>query len=235
MSNIIELKNVNFSYWKHEVLKDVNLTIKNWEILWFLWANGSWKSTSMKLMSWLLKLKEWSYKFQWEDFSLEKLNEIWAIINHPHLYWDLNAYDNVKVFANLSNVKFKKVEIDELLDLVGLYKDSRKKKIKTYSTWMKNTLAIAIALIWKPKLLILDEITSGLDVEAKDRIRSLLTDLKNKWYSIIFSSHELDQIQKVSDRIAIISNKNIKFEWTLEEMLKHWNDVEESYINLTKK
>lgn len=234
MTNIVEFKNINIKIWWKEILKDITFSIKKWELLGYLWANWSWKSTTLKVMSWLLKPSSWIYKFNWEEFSLNNLNDIWAIINHPRLYDNLNAYDNMRIFSNLEWKKKNKKDFDELLDLVWLYKDSREQKVWTYSTGMLNMLIIAISLLWDPKLLIYDEITSGLDIEAKERIRILLTDLKNKWYSIIFSSHELDQIQKVSDKIVIISDKRIKFEWTLKEMEKHWDDIEQSYLNLIK-
>jgi len=234
MKNLVELKNISLKISWKEILKDISFSIGKSQIVWFLGQNGSGKSSSMKIISWLLKQNGWSYKFNWKEFSLENLTDIWAIINHPTLYENLNAYDNLKVFSNIEWVKMSKDDFDKLLNTVWLYEDSRKEKVWKYSTWMKQMLAIAISLIWKPKLLVMDEITSWLDALAKKRARDLLIDLKNQWYSIIFSSHELDQIHKVSDRIVIIANKTIQFEWTLKEMEKHWDDIEQSYLNLIK-
>jgi ABC-2 type transport system ATP-binding protein len=234
MTNLVELNKINLNIWWKEILKDLSFSIQKWEIVWFLWQNWAWKSSTMKILSGLLKQKSWSYKFNWDEFSLENLTDIWAIINHPTLYENLNAYNNLKVFSNLEWVKMTKSDFDKLLDTVWLYEDSRKQKVWKYSTWMKQMLAIAVSLIWKPKLLVMDEITSWLDALAKKRARDLLIDLKNAWYSIIFSSHELDQIHKVSDRIVIIANKTIQFEWTLKEMEKYWDDIEQCYLNLIK-
>lgn len=231
MTNIIELKNISIKLWKKQVLNNLNLNIKKWEILWFLGQNWSGKSTLLKILSWTIKRDSWIYKFDWEDFTLENLNEIWALIDHPITFENNTAYENLKIFSLLSNQKNDIKRFDEILDLVWLDKDFRKQKASKYSLWMRQKLAIWLMLIWDPKFIIADEVVNGLDISWLNEIRKIFKNLQEKWITIIVSSHILQEIEKVCDRVAILSGWNIKFEWTLDDLRKYWTNIEESYLS----
>ena len=235
MTNIIELKNISIKLWKKQVLNNLNLNIKKWEILWFLWQNWEGKSTLLKILSGTIRRDSWIYKFNWTDFTLDNLDEIWALIDHPIIYENNTAYENLKIFSLLVNQKNDIKRFDEILDLVWLDKDFRNQKVSKYSLWMKQRISIALTLIWNPKFIIFDEVVNWLDITWLNEIRKIFKNLQEKWITIIVSSHILWEIEKVCDRVAILSSWYIKFEWTLEELWKYWINIEESYLNFIKK
>lgn len=234
MTNIVKLEWISIKLWKKQVLN--NLNIKKWEILWFLGQNWAWKSTLLKILSWTIRRDSWSYKFNWKDFTLNDLDEIWALIDHPIVYENNTAYENLKIFSLLSNKKHDNKKFNEVLNLVGLDKDFRNQKVSKYSLWMRQRLAIAISLIWEPKFLIADEVVNWLDITWLNEVREIFKSLQKKWITIILSSHILWEIEKICDRVAILSEWYIKFEWTLAELSTYWENIEQSYLNfITKK
>lgn len=230
--NILKITKLTKKLWKNKVLDWVDMNIEIWSIYWLLWPNGAWKTTILKVISWIIKKDNWDIIFNKNKFTLESLNDIGVLIDHPILYENNSWIDNLKIHALLSNKNYKK--FDEILDLVWLKKEARKNKVKTYSLWMKQRLAIAIALVWEPKLLILDEPLNWIDIEWVIEFRDILKNLQSKWITIIISSHILNEIQKTCSHIWIFNKWKMKFEWTMEELLKLWNDVEQSYLNFIK-
>ena len=152
--NAIVLKNLQKSYGQNTVLDKIQLEIPENSIFWLLWPNGAGKSTILKIISKIIKKDDWDVIFFWKSMEQDDLEDIWVLINEPVLYESNTWYQNIKIFALLSG---KKVNADELLDLVWLEKKARKRKVWTYSLGMKQRLAVAVALVWNPKLIILDE------------------------------------------------------------------------------
>ena len=136
------------------------------------------------------------------------------------LFDDLNSYQNLSFFASLYGVS--KVEIEqkskEVLEIVGL-KDRAKEPIKTFSGGMKRRLNIAIALIHSPELLILDEPTVGVDPQSRNAIFDVLELLKSRGMTLIYTSHYMEEVERMCDRIAIIDHGKVMIEGTLEQLL----------------
>ena len=214
MDNIIEIKNLNFAFDKSKmILKDVNLKVPKGSIYGFLGSNGAGKSTTMRLIMGLFNDDQNSVKVfgtSVSDLYPEGLNKIGSLIDYPAFYDHLSGYDNLKIVCILRNLKESR--IDEVLELVGL-SDARNIKMKKYSLGMKQRLAIGLALISNPELLVLDEPVNGLDPNGMKEVRELLIKLNQEHGVTIFiSSHLLLEIEKMVTHIGIISNGEIKFE-----------------------
>ena len=214
MENIIEIKNLNFAFDKSKmILKDVNLKVPKGSIYGFLGSNGAGKSTTMRLIMGLFNDDQNSVKVfgtSVSDLYPEGLNKIGSLIDYPAFYDHLSGYDNLKIVCILRNLKESR--IDEVLELVGL-SDARNIKMKKYSLGMKQRLAIGLALISNPELLVLDEPVNGLDPNGMKEVRELLIKLNQEHGVTIFiSSHLLLEIEKMVTHIGIISNGEIKFE-----------------------
>lgn len=221
MSNyIIEIQNLNFGFDKNKlILKNVNLKVPKGSIYGFLGSNGAGKSTTMRLIMGLFNDDENSVKvFDTSVSTLypEGLNKIGSLIDYPAFYDHLSGYDNLKIVCILRDLKESR--IDEILELVGL-SEARSIKMKKYSLGMKQRLAIGLALISDPELLVLDEPVNGLDPNGMKEVRELLIKLnKEHGVTVFVSSHLLLEIEKMVTHIGIISHGEIKFQGSKEEL-----------------
>ena len=214
MENIIEIKNLNFGFDHNKlILKNVNLQVPKGSIYGFLGANGAGKSTTMRLIMGLFNDEANSVKVFQENVSTiypRALQNIGSLIDYPAFYDHLSGYDNLKIVCIIKQLNASK--IDEVLDTVGLT-EAKNIKMKKYSLGMKQRLAIALALISDPELLVLDEPVNGLDPNGMMEVRELLIKLnKEKGVTIFISSHLLQEIDKMVTHLGIISNVEIKFE-----------------------
>lgn len=220
MENIIEIKNLNFGFDHNKlILKNVNLQVPKGSIYGFLGANGAGKSTTMHLIMGLFNDEANSVKVFQENVSTiypRALQNIGSLIDYPAFYDHLSGYDNLKIVCIIKQLNASK--IDEVLDTVGLT-EAKNIKMKKYSLGMKQRLAIALALISDPELLVLDEPVNGLDPNGMMEVRELLIKLnKEKGVTIFISSHLLQEIDKMVTHLGIISNGEIKFEGSKEQL-----------------
>ena len=220
MENIIEIKNLNFGFDQNKlILKNVNLQVPKGSIYGFLGANGAGKSTTMRLIMGLFNDEANSVKVFQENVSTiypRALQNIGSLIDYPAFYDHLSGYDNLKIVCIIKQLNASK--IDEVLDTVGLT-EAKNIKMKKYSLGMKQRLAIALALISDPELLVLDEPVNGLDPNGMMEVRELLIKLnKEKGVTIFISSHLLQEIDKMVTHLGIISNGEIKFEGSKEQL-----------------
>lgn len=206
---------------KKNIVKDINLEIKPGEIFGFLGPNGAGKSTTIKMIVGLSKITEgdifvcgYSVK---KDFR-DAMRNVGCIVENPELYKYMSGLDNLKLFAKLYP-NIDEARINEVIDLVEM-RYAIKNKVKTYSLGMKQRLGIAQALLNRPKLLILDEPTNGLDPAGIIAMRDLLTKLShNENLSVLVSSHILGEMQQLCDRVAIINHGRIITTKTVDELL----------------
>lgn len=208
--SVLKCVNLNKCYGKKHVLKDVNLEIEEGDILGFIGPNGAGKTTTIKLILGLQTID--SGKVYINGYDIEKdfvkaIKEVGTIVENPDMYNYLSGYDNLKLSARLYNIK--KERIDEVVKLVGL-ENRIHDKVSKYSLGMRQRLGIANAILHKPKLLILDEPTNGLDPEGIKKIRTLLVKLaKKEKMAILVSSHILSELESFCTKITIIQNGKI--------------------------
>lgn len=210
MKNILGIKNVSKKIGKKQILKDITLEVKQGEIFGFVGPNGAGKTTLIKTMLGLYKQDSGSITINGFNIKTEfekAMENIGAIIENPEMYDYLSGKDNLKIYKMISNSSDEALE--EIIKTVKL-ENRINNKVKTYSLGMRQRLGLAQALISKPKLLILDEPTNGLDPIGIKELRDLLKKIsKEKNISVFVSSHILSEIELMCDRIAIIDGGSL--------------------------
>ncbi|MGV3293958.1 ABC transporter ATP-binding protein [Streptococcus pluranimalium] len=209
MNNIIlDIRNVSKKIGHQTIVKDLNLQVKRGEVFGFLGPNGAGKTTTIKMIVGLNNMTEGDIFIN--DYSIKNefisaISEVGAIIENPDLYKNLTGLENLKQFSRMyGNIKSE--IIDEVIQILHLEKYINQ-NVKTYSLGMKQRLGIAQALLHKPKLIILDEPTNGLDPQGIHELRNIIKNLsKEKEITIFISSHNLTEIEHICDRYALIKN-----------------------------
>lgn len=203
------------------VLADFNLQVPTGSIYGFLGPNGAGKTTTLRILMGLLNHQSGAVRVFNQDITTHRahiLSRTGSLIESPSIYGHLSAMENLHVWRVLYNVPRERLL--EVLTLVGL-KNTGNKAARHFSLGMKQRLAIAVALLHRPTLLVLDEPTNGLDPEGILEMRDLLRHLnREQGMSIIVSSHLLSEVERVASHIGIIHQGTMKFEGSLEELKK---------------
>jgi len=209
--NVLEVKDVYKHLGKREIIKGISFSVKEGEIFGFLGPNGAGKTTTIRMMVGLIAANKGTISIMGHEISKERekaLSNIGAVVENPELYTYLTGRQNLMQIAAIRRISKK--DVDEVIELVNL-KDRIDDKVKKYSLGMKQRLGLAAALISKPKLLILDEPTNGLDptgiMDFRDIVRHSAKELKT---AVFISSHMLSEVQQLCDTVAFINNGVIK-------------------------
>lgn len=207
MVNGIFLENVTKKIGKNIIVENVSFNTKEGEILGLLGMNGAGKTTIIRAITGLISITSGEVYIDGYSISEDRekaISKIGAIIENPDFYNYMSGYNNLKYFSKLQSLKINNEEIDEIVKLVGL-SNSINKKVKTYSLGMKQRLGLAQSLLNKPKFLILDEPTNGLDPAGIIEFRNYIKNIaKAKKMSIIISSHQLSEIELICDSVVIL-------------------------------
>lgn len=223
--NAIEFKDLCKTYQargeKRHALKGLTLDIPQGQIYGFAGPNGAGKSTSIKILVGLVKASSGTVSvFGHPAGSLEARRNI-GFLPEVTLYHEfMGAEELLGIHARLAGLPRNehKPRIAEVLEVVGL-SERKKSRISEFSKGMKQRFGIAQAILARPKLLVLDELTSGLDPQAQANLLSLLGGLKAEGLTIFFSSHHLAEIEKVCDSVAILHKGTLRAHGTLDELL----------------
>jgi len=228
---MIKVSNLSKSYGDLKALNKINFTIKKGEIFGLLGPNGAGKSTTIKILSTLLRSD--TGQIEIDGFSLSdnlaRCKEIIGVVPQEiALYEDFSAYDNLLFWGQLNGVTGKKLrtKIDTLLDLIGLT-HRKNDLIKTYSGGMKRRINIAAALLHEPKILFMDEPTTGVDPQSRNKIFDIIEDLNKKGLTIIYTTHYMEEVERLCNTIAIIDMGKIVVQGTKAELQKRC-DLKES-------
>ncbi|ACD23603.1 ABC transporter ATP-binding protein [Clostridium botulinum] len=204
--NVLEIENLYKTLGKTEIIKGINLSIKQGEIFGFLGPNGAGKTTTIRMLVGLIQPSNGEIRICGYDLNKNKekaLKNVGAVVENPELYKYLSGRENLMQIARIRSVSKK--EVEELVKLVGLEKRIDD-KVSKYSLGMKQRLGLAVALMGNPKLLILDEPTNGLDPTGILEFRELIKKAsKEKEISVFISSHILSEIQNLCDKVAFIN------------------------------
>ncbi|MEG0843024.1 MAG: lantibiotic protection ABC transporter ATP-binding protein [Romboutsia sp.] len=228
MKYIIQTKNLNKSYKKQEVNKDISLLVPKNSIYGLLGPNGAGKSTLLKMLTGMINPTSGEIIYKEKVWTRNDLLEIGALIEQPPIYENLTARENLKVRTLLYNLPDSRIE--EVLEIVKLTNTGNKKAGK-FSIGMKQRLGIAIALLNNPKLLILDEPTNGLDPIGIGELRELIKSFPKKGITVIISSHILSEVVQIADYIGIIANGQLWYQEKIQEDI----DLEKLFLEVVKK
>ena len=217
---IIKTSNLSYQYAKGiKTLSDISLQVERGSIYGFLGPNGSGKTTTLSLLLGLLKNQQGEIEIFGQHLQSDRINilkKIGALVETPSVYGHLTARENLEVYRKDYGVSGDR--IDEVLHTVGLT-DTGKKLVKRFSLGMKQRLAIALALLPNPELLILDEPSNGLDPAGIIELRELVKTLNKKYgMTIVISSHLLAEVEKMVSHVGIIYKGELLFQGTLPEL-----------------
>jgi ABC-2 type transport system ATP-binding protein len=210
--------------WKRKVLvalDHLDLQVRPGEVFGLLGPNGSGKSTTIKLLLGLIRPNEGEARiFGLPTNSLDARRRVGFLPENPYFYGFLNGDETLRFYGKLCGLSGPRLEtrIEELIELVGL-QNGRERPLRSYSKGMLQRIGLAQALIHDPDLLFLDEPTAGVDPQGSAQIRDLILRLKKMGKTVIFSSHLLEQVQEVADRVAIFALGKKVLEGHLDDLL----------------
>lgn len=228
ISNVLQIKNLQKGFKDTQVVNLSSLSVQQGEIYGFLGPNGAGKTTTMKMILSLISRTAGEIEVFGQSIGTDKqyLNQIGSMIEEPSYYPNLTGYENLLVFQKI--LGFDKKNIQETLKIVGLDQPKNKKKlVKDYSLGMKQRLALAFALVKKPRLLILDEPTNGLDPAGIHEIRELIIKLaKEQGITVFISTHILSEVEHIADRVGIINHGQLVYEGEIRKIQSNkWIEV----------
>lgn len=227
MEAILRTNNLCKDFKNQRAVNNVSITVRENSIYGLLGPNGAGKSTLLKMICGILKPTSGKIEFSNHKWSRNDLSYIGTLIETPPLYENLTAYENLKVRAEL--LKLSDERIREVLEIVGL-KNTGKKRAGQFSLGMKQRLGIALAILNKPRLLILDEPTNGLDPVGIEELRELICSFPEQGITVILSSHILSEVEQIADDIGIISNGKLGYEGKLHS----GENLEQLFMRIVK-
>ncbi|EMA6343354.1 ABC transporter ATP-binding protein [Bacillus cytotoxicus] len=226
MTTILSVRNVKKVIGKKTLVENISFDVKQGEVFGFLGPNGAGKTTTIRMLVGLIQATEGEISiggYHIKDNFREAMRQIGSIVENPELYTYLTGFENLKQFARmLGGIPDERIfEIAKMVHLDKRIHD----KVKTYSLGMKQRLGIAQALLGRPKLLILDEPTNGLDPAGIRELREFIHKLvRDEKMSVFISSHLLSEVQMICDRVAIIHKGKIIKVAPIEELIKAASD-----------
>ncbi|HMD78784.1 MAG TPA: ABC transporter ATP-binding protein [Nitrososphaerales archaeon] len=210
---MIETENLTKRFGELTAVDSVTFRVEEGEVFGFLGPNGAGKTTTVRMLCCLISKTGGEAKIAGYDVGNEsdalKIRKLIGLVpDNVGLYEDLSAYDNLDFYGKLYECTEaqRKENIQRFLTMLGLW-EKRDVMAGTFSKGMKQKLAIARALIHEPKLLFMDEPTANLDPESAKTVRDFILDLKKEKRTIFLNTHNLDEAQRICDRIAILNTK----------------------------
>jgi ABC-2 type transport system ATP-binding protein len=223
--NIIETEGLTKRYGHQTAVNNLTLQIQEGEVFGFLGPNGAGKTTTLLMLLGLTEPTSGKVHVCGFDPTREPLRvkeKVGYLPENVGFYDDMDAQQNLQFVARLNRIpdKISAKKIDELLELVGLLEEA-KKKVGIYSKGMRQRLGIAEVLVKEPKLVFLDEPTIGLDPDGTNRMLDLIHSLsREKNITVFLSSHLLEQVQKICDRVGIMIKGSLVAAGPIEELAK---------------
>ena len=228
MSDImLEIQKLNKSYRKRKIINNLNMTVYKGDIYGFLGANGEGKTTTIRMITSLIKADSGDIIINGKSVincKNEAIKNIGAMVEAPKFYENMSGYENLELMAKITP-GVSDLDIQNVLGLVGL-KDRGRDKFKEYSMGMKQRLGIANALLGDPELIILDEPSNGLDPYGMKEINNLIVSLVKRFdKTFIISSHLLHEMEGICNRIGILHSGKLCIEGEVRALIND-NKVE---------
>lgn len=237
---MIEVKNLVKKFGDFTAVNDISFSVPEGEIFAFLGPNGAGKTTTIRMLTTLLHPTSGQIKingFEARKDSDAVRRSFGIVFQDPSLDDELTAWENLELHGVLYGVekKLRHARMEELLKLVELW-DRKDELVKNFSGGMKRRLEIARGLIHHPKIFFLDEPTIGLDPQTRNHMWNYVKNLNQKEHiTIFFTTHYMEEVEKIAQKIAIIDHGQIVAQGTLEELRTKHNklSLEEIFLDLT--
>lgn len=236
MMNVLELRGLTKKFGDFFAVDNMSLQVREGEIFGFLGSNGAGKSTTINMVSSLLRPSGGEIRILDRDIAkhsrFAKIN-LGIVPQDLAIYEDMTAFENVSFFAGLYGLRGSELKerVEEALEFVGL-SDKAKSFPKNFSGGMKRRLNIACAIAHKPKLIIMDEPTVGIDPQSRNYILTSVRKLNDSGCTIIYTSHYMEEVEEICSRIAIVDHGKIIAEGTKEQLKATITDVKDIQIGL---
>jgi len=219
---MIQVQNLSKSFKNIQAVNDISFTIKKGEIFGLLGPNGAGKSTTLNMMSTILNSDSGTIHIDGKNVSENSSackRLIGVVPQEISLYENLSAYKNMQFWGDLYEIPSNKLKerIHTTLELIGLI-DRKKDLIKTYSGGMKRRINIAVALLHNPEVLFMDEPTVGIDPQSRNHIFEVIETLNKQGMTIIYTTHYMEEVERLCDRIGIIDSGEIIAQGTLSQL-----------------
>lgn len=230
MKNIVEVKNLTKKYKQLKAVDDLSFSVKEGEILGLLGPNGSGKSTTINCLLSLLNFSDGTIKIFGKEMTPNAYNikkEIGVVFQDVAVFQELTVYENIDYFCGLyiSDKKKRKEHVEEAINFVEL-NEFKKYYPKQLSGGLLRRLNIACGIAHKPKLIILDEPTVAVDPQSRNKILDGIVKLRESGATIIYTTHYMEEVEIICDRIIILDKGKIIAEGTSDE-LKSLAKIEE--------
>lgn len=230
---MLEVVNLSKSYGKTEAVKNVSFKVEKGEIAVLAGPNGAGKSTIIKSIAGLLKYKGEISICGYNNKSIQGKNELGYIPEMPSLFPLLTVNEHLTLMAHAFGIKNYEKRAEELLNLFDLW-DKKDKYGSDLSKGMQQKVSICCALITEPRVLLVDEPMVGLDPKAIRNMKQVLTDLRDNGTSIVVSTHLLDSVQEIWDRIIIMKNGESVFSKSRSEFDDKSESLEDIFFEVTE-
>lgn len=242
-NNILRVENISKRIKRKNIINNISFEVKEGDICGFIGPNGAGKTTLIRLITGLIKPTEGSIYINNYDVNIQRkeaLINLGAIVEAPIFFSYLTGEQvllNLSILNEDMNKEERKQNVEEVLKIVGLF-DRRGDKVSTYSLGMKQRLGIAQSLLNNPKVIILDEPANGLDPMGMIELRELILKLnKEKGITFFISSHLLDELQKICEKLVIIKEGSLVWCGDTKELINesNSNNLEEIFVSLMTK
>lgn len=231
MINLIEAKNLVKRYGQRTTVKGISLTVAPGEVVAVIGPNGAGKSTTLEMILGLRQPDGGEVTY----WTAEPRREIGVQLQATPFFPGLTAAENLHVFAAFYGVKLTAAEVAELLERCKLT-EAASTEASRLSGGQQKRLAIAVSMVHKPRIIFLDEPTAALDPRARHEIRSLIHQLAQAGTAVVFTSHDMEEVGKLANRLVLIADGQVRAEGTPAELLARYkaSTLDELYLNLTE-
>lgn len=223
MQKILSIEHLKKNYGSVQALKDISLNVHEGDVYGILGPNGSGKTTTLGIVLGAINATSGNYSWFGKGNGYHLRKNIGSLLEKPNFYPHLNGIQNLKLVADIKDLKDPGIQ--EAIDLCGVEKYIDRKFI-TYSTGMKQRLAIAAALLGKPEVMVLDEPTNGLDPEGISDVRDIIKGIGQRGITVILASHLLDEVQKVCSHVAVLKSGQKLFEGQVSALVSGSEGIE---------
>ncbi|MCC8434243.1 ABC transporter ATP-binding protein [Brevibacillus sp. M2.1A] len=236
MSHVLEIRQLTKKFGDFVAVDNMSLNVREGEIFGFLGANGAGKSTTINMIASLLRATKGEIILLGKNIEkhskFAKMN-IGIVPQDIAIYEDMTAYENVRFFAGLYGLRgsLLRERTEEALEFVGLG-DKATSFPKNFSGGMKRRLNIACAIAHRPKLIIMDEPTVGIDPHSRNYILNSVRKLNDMGCTIIYTSHYMEEVEEICTRIAIVDHGKVIAEGSKEELKSIITDAKEIWIGV---
>ncbi|MCK5210388.1 MAG: ATP-binding cassette domain-containing protein, partial [Cyclobacteriaceae bacterium] len=231
MKKILSIDGLSKNYGSVRALNKLSINIHKGDVYGILGPNGSGKTTTLGIVLGVTNPTSGSYSWFERGNNYQLRKKIGSMLDKPNFYPHLNGYQNLQLTADIKDIK--KPQISEKLEIAGLAKNANR-KFMTYSTGMKQRLALAATLLGEPEVLVLDEPTNGLDPEGIADVRELIIKIASEGTTVLMASHLLDEVQKVCSHVAVLQLGKKLYEGHVQSLLAEDGGIEVSTDNFDK-